>query len=177
MQKLARSKWDAEYLRIAILATDKGDLRKVAWIATGPGGITFGIARANGWGTKYSYHTDGGLYQSILVQTPEGSRESQKLITRHPPIPEIKGLQHFYSVDIGIDDRLRGFPFKKRYDSIFVRSLDGRVSFNLGLLEPGVPEALDGIEKGRENHFRLITKTEPWIVLWNSAGFATNMHR
>ena len=172
-----RSKRDAEYPRVAILASDKRSPRKVAWIETGPGGIAFGIARDNGWGTKYSYHTDGGLYQSVLVQTPEGSRESQKLITRCPPIPEIKGLLHFYSADIGSDDRLRGFPFKRRYDSIFVRPLDGRVSFKLGLLEPGVPEALGAIEKGQENHFRLITKTEPWIVLWNSAGFITSMHR
>ncbi len=177
MPKLGRSKWDAEYLRIAILATDKGGPRKVAWIAMGPGGIFFEIARANGWGTKYIYRKDGGLYQSIPVQTPEGPRESQKLIARHPPVSGIKGLQHFYSVDLGIDDRLRGFPFKRRSESIFVRPLNGRVSFKLGLLEPGVPQALDTIEKGQENHFRLITKTEPWIVLWNSAGFVTNMHR
>ncbi len=177
LPKLDRSKLDAEYLRIAILATDKGGPGKVAWIAAGSGGIIFGIARAHGWGTKYSYHTDGGLYQSIPVQTPEGPRESQRLITGYPPIPEIKGLLRFYSVDIGIEDRLRGFPFKRRYESIFVRPLDGRVSFQLGLLEPGVPEALGTIEKGRENHFRLITKTEPWIVLWNSAGFVTSMHR
>jgi hypothetical protein len=164
----------SEYLRIAVLAADRGGPRKVAWIATGPGGINFGIARANGWGTKYSYRSDGGLYQSIPVVTREGPRESQKLITRYPPVPEIKGLLHFYSADFGADDRLRGFPFKRRYESIFVRPLDGRVSFKLGLLEPGVPEALDAIEKGRENHFHLITKTEPWIVLWNSAGFVTN---
>jgi len=174
---LDRFKRDAEYLRIAILATDKGGPRKVAWIAKGSGEIIFGIASADGWGTKYSYHTDGGLYQSILVQTPEGPRESQKLITRYPPIPEVKGLLRFYSVDIGIDDRLRGFPFKRRYESIFVRPLNGRVSFKLGLLEPGVPEALGTIERGQENHFRLITKTEPWIVLWNSAGFVANMRR
>ncbi len=164
-------------LRVAILVAERAGPRRLAWIANGVGGIDFGIARGNGSGTKYSYHTEGGLFQSVLAQTPGGPRESQKLLTKYPPLHEVRGLLQFYSADFGAEDRLRGFPFKKRFDTILVRPLEGRVSFKMGLLEPGVPGALGAIEKGRENHFRLITKTEPWIVLWNSAGFVTETRR
>ena len=74
-------------------------------------------------------------------------------------------------IDLGAGDRLYGFPFKKKFESIYVKTLNGRVSFKLGLLEPGVPQALDTIKRKEERHFRLITRTEPWILLWNAAGF------
>ena len=92
-------------------------------------------------------------------------------MAKHPPIAEIKGLLQLLSVDIGPGDRLRGFPFKRRYESVYVKPMNGRISFKLGLLEPGVPQALDSIKRKEERHFRLVTKTEPWILLWNSAGF------
>lgn len=78
------------------------------------------------------------------------------------------------SVEVGAGDRLLAFPFKRRYDSAYVRPIDGRVSFKLGLLEPGVPQALDTIKRREEHHFRLITLTEPWILLWNRAGFESS---
>ena len=92
-------------------------------------------------------------------------------MAKHPPINEIRGLLQLLSVDSGAGDRLRGFPFKRRFESVFVRPLDGRATFKIGLLEPGVPEALDTIKRREERNFRLITKTEPWILLWNAAGF------
>ncbi len=179
MSTLSRSggpKWSAEYLRVAILTEDKGVPRKVAWITTGVGGIFIGVARATGWGTKYTYHTDGRFYRSIQSKAPTGPKESQELVAKHPPIPQIKGLLQLLSVEIGAGDRLRGFPFKRRYESVYIKPLNGKVSFKLGLLEPGVPQALDTIKRREERHFRLITKTEPWILLWNSAGFEPTTH-
>jgi hypothetical protein len=167
---------DAEYTRFAILAREKGVPRKVAWITAGPGGIFLGVARAAGWGTKYNYRADGGFYRSVQSQAPTGPREAQELVTRYPPLAEIKGLLQVLPVDLGAGDRLRGLPFKRRYESISVKTLNGRVSFKVGLLEPGVPQALDTIKRKDERHFRLITKTEPWILLWNSAGFETTSH-
>jgi hypothetical protein len=173
LSKSGHPRWDGEYLRIGILTKDRGAPRRVAWITTGSGGIFFGVARATGWGTKYSYHADGNFYRSIQSQTPTGPKETQELVTKHPPIPEIKGLLQLLSVDIGAGDRLRSFPFKRRYEPVYVKPLNGRVAFKLGLLEPGVPQALDTIKKKEEHHFRLITRTEPWILLWNAAGFET----
>ena len=143
------------------------------WITTGPGGIFVGVARAAGWGTKYSYHADGNFYRSVQSQTSAGPKETQELMTKHPPIAEIRGLLQLLSIDVGAGDRLRGFPFKRRYEPVYVKPLNGRVSFKLGLLEPGVPQALDAIKKKEERHFRLIARTEPWILLWNAAGFET----
>jgi hypothetical protein len=173
LSKSGHPRRDGEYLRIGILTKDRGAPRRVAWITTGTGGIFFGVARATGWGTKYSYHADGNFYRSIQSQTPTGPKETQELVTKHPPIPEIKGLLQLLSVDIGAGDRLRSFPFKRRYEPVYVKPLNGRVAFKLGLLEPGVPQALDTIKKKEEHHFRLITRTEPWILLWNAAGFET----
>jgi len=164
-------KRDAEYLRLAILTRERGAPRKVAWITTGPGGILLGVARAEGWGTKYSYAADGGFYRTVQSRSPTGLKESQELVTRHPPISQVRGLLQLLSVEVGAGDRLRGFPFKRRYESVYVRPLNGKVSFKVGLLEPGVPEALDSIRHRDERHFRLISKTRPWILLWNSAGF------
>ncbi|MGA2198817.1 MAG: hypothetical protein ABSG45_02655 [Nitrososphaerales archaeon] len=169
--------WNTEYLRVAILTKDKGAPRKVAWITTGPGGIFIGVARATGWGTKYSYNTDGSFYRSIQSQAQKGPKESQELVAKHPPIPQVKGLLQLLTVEIGAGDRLRGFPFKRRYESVYIKPLNGKVSFKLGLLEPGVPQALDTIRRKEERHFRLIAKTEPWILLWNAAGFETATHQ
>jgi hypothetical protein len=173
LPKSGRPKWDGEYLRIGILTKDRGTPRRIAWVTTGSGGISFGVARATGGGTKYSYHADGNFYRSIQSETPTGTKETQELVTRHPPITEIKGLLQLLSIDVGAGDRLRSFPFKRRYEPVYVNPLNGRVSFKLGLLEPGVPQALDTIKKKEEHHFRLITRTEPWILLWNAAGFET----
>jgi hypothetical protein len=177
LPKPGRPGRDAWHLRVAILAKDRGAPRKVAWITTGSGGIFLGVARATGWDAKYSYRTDGGFYRSIQSQTPKGPRETQELVTKHPPIAEIKGLLQLLSVDVGAGDRLRGLPFKKRYESVYVKPMNGRVSFKLGLLEPGVPQALDSIKRKEERNFRLITRTEPWILLWNSAGFEAAVRR
>jgi|GEM_PF-3198034 hypothetical protein len=162
---------DAEYRRFAILTRDRGLPRKVAWITVGPGGVFFGVARGAGSETKYNYHTDGGLYRYVQSQTPSGRKETRELVTRSSPLAEIKGLLQVLPIDLGAGDRLYGFPFKKKFESIYVKTLNGRVSFKLGLLEPGVPQALDTIKRKEERHFRLITRTEPWILLWNAAGF------
>jgi hypothetical protein len=156
---------------VAILATDGKSLRKVGWITTGPGGITFEIARAASWGMKYNYHTDGGFYRTRVIQTPSGPRETQEFAAKHPPLLEIKGLERLLSAEIGAGDRLRGFPFRGSRESIYVRTSGGKASFTLGLLEPNTPHALDALERGKKIHFRLITKTKPWIAIWNTAGF------
>ena len=173
---MGRPRWGADRINIAILAADKRTTRKVGWIATGPSGILFGIARATGSGTKYSYRTDGSFYRVSVTQTQGGPRETLELIVKHPPLPEIKGLERLLSVEIGPGDRLRGFPFKKSHESIRVMASEGKVSFNLGLLEPNSPQALGGFEKGQKVHFRLVTKTKPWIAIWNRAGFATPLN-
>jgi len=167
----SRGQWDTQYLRIAMLAREKGVPRKVAWITTGLGGVSIGVARAEGPGTKYAYRTDGRFYRFITSRSQTGAKESQELIASHPPLPQVKGLLQLLSVDLGAGDRLRGFPFKRRYDPVYIRSLNGRISFRLGLLEPGVPQALDTIKRKEEHHFRLFTKMKPWILLWNAAGF------
>jgi len=128
---------------------------------------------SHGRGNEVQLSSRRHFYRSIQSQTPAGTKETQELLTKHPPIPEIKGLLQLLSVDIGAGDRLRSFPFKRRYESVYVNPLNGRTSFKLGLLEPGVPQALDTIKKKEEHHFRLITRTEPWILLWNAAGFET----
>jgi len=51
-----------------------------------------------------------------------------------------------------------------------VRSKGG-LSFNLGLLEPDAFEALKllslGSEKSyKDTHVHIITKTNPWLVIW-----------
>lgn len=130
-----------------------------------------GAARGTGRGTTYSYRADGGFYRSLTATTPTGPRTSQELVSRHPPLKEVKGLLHLLSIDVGGADRLSQFPFKRRFEPVYVRQLDGRTAFKIGLLEPGVPEALDTLKRKEERHFRLITKTEPWILLWNAAGF------
>jgi len=162
---------DADYRRFAILTRDRGLPRKIAWITMGLGGVFFGVARGAGSETKYNYHTDGGLYRYVQSQTPSGRKETRELVTRSSPLTEIKGLLQVLPIDLGASDRLYGFPFKKKFESIYVKTLNGRDSFKLGLLEPGVPQALDTIKRKEERHFRLITRTEPWILLWNTAGF------
>ena len=162
---------DSEYRRFAILTRDRGLPRKIAWITMGPGGVFFGVARGAGSETKYNYHADGGFYRFVQSQTPAGRKETRELVTRSPPLAEIRGLLQVLPVDLGNGDRLHGFPFKKRFESIYVKTSNGRVAFKLGLLEPGVPQALDTIKRRAERHFRRITTTEPWILLWNSAGF------
>lgn len=171
---MSHAKWDVDRLNVAILATDAKPFRKVGWITTGPGGIQFGLARATGWGAKYSYHTDGGLYRASVIQTLGGPRETQEFVAKHPPLLEIKGLERLLSAEIGARDRIRGFPFKKSRESVYVRASGGRISFTLGLLEPNAPHALDALEQGQKIHFRLITKTKPWIMVWNTAGFETH---
>jgi hypothetical protein len=176
LPKQGRPNSDAGNLRVGILTKERGAPRKIAWITTGSGGVLLGVARAAGGGAKYSYRTDGSFYRYVQSSTPTGPKETQELVTKHPPIAEIKGLLQLLSVEIGAGDRLRGFPFKRRYESVYVKPMNGRVSFKLGLLEPGVPQALDTIKRKEERHFRLVTKTEPWILLWNSAGFEASAY-
>jgi hypothetical protein len=152
------------------MVKDNGPPRKVAWIVAGSEGISFGVARAIGWGIKYSYLTDGSLVRTPQPENPAGPKRVPELVARHPPVREIRGLLQLMAVDLGSGDRLIGFPFRKKFESVFVKPLNGRVSFKLGLLEPGVPQALDSLKK-EERHFRLITRSHPWILLWNAAGF------
>ena len=166
-------RWGAERFNIAILAVGGRTVRKVGWITTGPDGILFGIAGASGWGANYSYHADGSFYRVSATQTPGGPRETPELMEKHPPLHEIKGLHRLLSAEIDHADRLRGFPFRKAHESIHVKASEGRVTFNLGLLEPNSPQALGGFERGEKVHFRLVTKAKPWIVIWNRAGFET----
>ena len=174
-----KPRWGADRLNIAILAVERRTTRKVGWITTGPGGILFGIARGTGSGANYSYHADGRFYRVSATQTPGGPRENSELMEKHPPLHEIKGLQRLLSAEIGHGDRLRGFPFRKSHESIRVKGAEGRVAFNVGLLEPNSPQALGGFERGQKVHFRLVTRTKPWIVIWNRAGFEAplNVHR
>jgi hypothetical protein len=153
-----------------MMVKNNGPPRKVAWIVAGPEGISFGVARAMGWGTKYSYLPDGSLMRTPQSENLGGPKRAPELVARYPPVREIKGLLQLLSVDAGSGDRLIGFPFRKKYESVFVKPLNGRASFKLGLLEPGVPQALDALKK-EERHFRLITRSHPWILLWNAAGF------
>jgi hypothetical protein len=160
----------AGYVRVGIAAKDNGPPRKVAWIMTGTQGISFGVARATGWGTRYSYLQDGSFLRIPQSESPAVPKRTPELVARYPPINEIKGLLQLSSVDVGTGDRLLGFPFRRKYESVLVKSLNGRASFKLGLLEAGVPQALDTLKK-EERHFRLITESHPWILLWNAAGF------
>lgn len=163
---------DGGYLRVAIFSKERELPRKVAWLTAGRDGISIGVARGPGRETSDSYRTNGGFYRSIPSQTPTGPKAGQELVAMHPPLSQIRGLLHLLSVDSPAGDRLGRFPFKRRFESVYVRPLNGRAAFKLGLLEPGVPQALDTIRK-EERHFRLITRTEPWMLLWNSAGFDT----
>ena len=166
-----RWRWDTRYQRYAILTREGPSPGKVAWVTKGQEGMFIGVARAASLGTRYSYLPDGRFYRTVRSQTPAGARESEELVSRYPPMAEVKGLVQVLSVDAGPGDRLRNLPFKRKFKSVYVKPLNGRVSFKLGLLEPGVPQALDTIKRREEHHFRLITETEPWILLWNSAGF------
>jgi hypothetical protein len=163
--------WDSRFIRVGVFARERGPPRKVAWIATARDGISLGVARGTGRGTTYSYRADGSLYRSLANPTPASHGPSQELVSKLPPLREVKGLLQVLSVDVPAGDRLGQFPFKRRFESVFVRQLNGRVAFKVGLLEPGVPDALDTVKKREERHFRLITRTEPWILLWNAAGF------
>lgn len=168
--------WGPRFVRIGVFTRERNSLRKVAWIATGLGGISIGAARGTGRGTTYTYRADGGFYRSLTTTTPAGPGSSQELVSRYPPLKEVKGLLHLLSIDVQGGDRLSQFPFKRRFESVYVRQLNGRIAFKIGLLEPGVPEALDTVKRKEERHFRLITKTEPWILLWNAAGFEPPLH-
>jgi hypothetical protein len=156
-------------MRVGILSSEHGAPRKVAWITAGPEGVSFGVARATGAGTTYRYLPDGTLLR--INPAVKGSRSESEPIAKHQPLHEIKGLLHLHSFDVGPGERLTSFPFRRKYEPVYVKPLNGRVSFRLGLLEPGVPEALDTIKTREERHFRLFSGTKPWILLWNSAGF------
>jgi len=171
IHKQGRPARGSDLVRIGILSTDGGRPGRVAWVTAGAGGISIGVARAGGPGTRYVYRNDGGFYRATQPKAP-GQREALELVAKHPPVGEVRGLLQLLSVDAGAGDRLRGFPFKRRFEPVFVRPLNGRTSFRLGLLEPGVPQALDTVKKD-ERHFRLFTRTDPWMLLWNSAGFET----
>ena len=166
-----RQRRDFGRLNVAILAREGKGFRKVAWIVSGHPGVQFGVAREDGLGTRYDYRADGNLYRVAFAQTPRGPTATQQLIARHPPLRDIRGLEQIISAEAAAGDRLRGFPFRRGHESVAVRPSEGKVSFNLGLLQPNVPEALSGLERGKGVHFRLITRTVPWIVLWNRAGF------
>lgn len=172
-----KGKSDINPLRFGIFAVDRVGFRRIGWITTGPQGVSIGIARSIGPGTKYRYRPDGGLNQVTLLQTPQGAKETERFLGSHAPLSGVRGLEQFLSVQIGPEDRLRSLPFKRRYESVYVRSVEGRVTFKVGFLEPGLPQALDAIGRSRNNHFHLITASEPWIVLWNSSGFGTNPHK
>ena len=167
------SAWNPSYLRLAAFSREGGRLRKVAWLSTGPAGLSVGVARGTGRGTTFTYRTGGGLYRSVSSTTPGGQRVSQELVANLPPMSEVRGLLQVLPVDVQPGDRLAALPFKRRFETVIVKPLNGRAAFKLGLLEPGVPQALDTIRRKEERHFHLITRTEPWILLWNVAGFET----
>ena len=129
------------------------------------------MARPTGRGTTYRYLPEGSLVRINSSAASTGSKADLDQVASHPPLSEVKGLLHLHSFDIGPGERLTGFPFKRKFESVHVKPLNGRVSFKLGILEPGVPQALDTIKGREERHFRLFTQSKPWILLWNSAGF------
>jgi hypothetical protein len=137
----------AGFLRVGIMAREREAPRRFAWITAGPGGFSIGVARAGGPGTRYTYRPDGGFYRATASQGPAGAKESLELVARHPPMQEVRGLLQLLSIDSGAGDRLRNFPFKRKFEQVFVRPLDGRASLRVGLLEPGRPEALDSIKR------------------------------
>ena len=128
MSTLSRSggpKWNAEYLRVAILTKDEGVPRKVAWITTGPGGIFIGVARATGWGTKYTYNTDGAS------AAPFSQRRQQVRRNHRNWWPNIlhPSNQGAAAAALGRNRgrrQIRGFPFKRRYESVYIKPLNQR---------------------------------------------------
>ena len=162
---------DIGSLRVAVLSREGESSRRIAWITAGANGLSMGVARGAGPGTRYIYQVDGAFYRLSAAQESGRGDLGRELIRRHPPLSGITGLVHLIAVNLYPGDRLIRLPFKRKFERVYVKQYNGRVSFKVGLLEPGVPEALDSIKSKEERHFHLITKIQPWILFWNAAGF------